>query len=282
MPVRILLLFISILIFSCNRNTENISPDVNSADETIAQAEPLPSVSTDSIAEKPSGMSLPEIIPWEKKLIKNATLTVEVGDFKSFNNGLHTLVTQYSGYIASEKNTYANLRNESEVTIKVPVMRFEELLNQLNNKAIKTIERNISTQDVTGEMKDIKARLETKKETRLKYLEFLKKSKNINEVLKVQNEINELQEQIESMNSTHTQMSHQTTFSTIQLTFYSVILDHTQPSGKPGFADRFVTSIRSGISIIGEFLILLARLWPFIFIASVTWLVLRKKKLLKI
>ena len=87
-------------------------------------------------------------------------------DFKSFNNGLHDLVHQYSGYISAEKSSYADFKNEVVVTIKVPAIRFEGLLNELNNKASKTIERNISTQDVTGYMKDNKARLETKKETR--------------------------------------------------------------------------------------------------------------------
>ncbi len=281
MSVRFLLVCIILLIFSCSKNQSSSFPDVKSGNE-LDQAEPLPAISTDSIAEHPAEVPPPEIIPWEKKLIKNANLTVEVEDLKSFNNNLHALVSQYSGYIAAERSSYADFKNEVSVTIKVPTIRFEALLNELNNKASKTIERNISTQDVTGEMRDNKARLETKKETRLKYLEFLKQSKNINEVLKVQQEINVLQEQIESMSSTQNLLSHQTTFSTIQLDFYSILKDNSKPAETPGFSNRFIASIQSGISVIGEFIILLAKLWPFIFIGAVVWLIFKRKNLLKI
>ncbi len=281
MSVRFLLLFITLVIFSCSKNQSSSFPDEKSGNE-LDQTEPLPAISTDSIAEHPAEVPPPEIIPWEKKLIKNANLIVEVEDLKSFNNNLHALVSQYSGYIAAERSSYADFKNEVSVTIKVPTIRFEALLNELNNKASKTMERNISTQDVTGEMKDNKARLETKKETRLKYLEFLKQSKNINEVLKVQQEINVLQEQIESMSSTQNLLSHQTTFSTIQLNFYSILKDNSKPVETQGFSNRFIASIQSGISVIGEFIILLAKLWPFIFIGSVVWLIIKRKNLLKI
>lgn len=248
----------------------------------MTQVEPPYANSKDSVAEILSELPVPEIITWDKKLIKKASLNVEVEDFKKFNAGLHSLVTQYSGYIAAERNSYSEYKNESVVTIKVPTARFEDLLNQLNNQASRTIDRTISTQDVTGEMKDNKSRLQTKKETRLKYLEFLKKSKNIDEVIKVQNEINSIQEEMEMMSGTQNQLVHQTTFSTIELTFSSMVNNNSTPVEKPGFADRFITSFGSGISVIGKFLILIAKLWPFLFIGFIGWLILKKKKIAKV
>ncbi len=282
MPAKFFLPLLLFFLFSCQQKQDkNLTAD-SFSNQVETSAEPPQTISTDSIGEILPEIPLPEIISWEKKLIKNATLTVEVEDFKNFNTGLHTLVTQYSGYISSERNSYADYRNESVVTIKVPTIRFEELLNQLNNKGIKTIERNISTQDVTSEMKDNKARLETKKETHLKYLEFLKKSKNINEVLKVQKEINALQEEIDLVNGRQIQLTHETTFSTIQLTFFTVTKDNSSQHENPGFANRFILAISSGISVIGEFLILLAKLWPFIFIGIAAYFVFKRKKVFKI
>lgn len=59
------------------------------------------------------------------------------------------------------------------------------MMNGLSASEIKLVERKIVSQDVTGEMIDIKSRQEAKKQMRLKYLEFLKESKNMEEVLKV-------------------------------------------------------------------------------------------------
>jgi hypothetical protein len=47
-------------------------------------------------------------------------------------------------------------------------------VNELPGIKNKILERNISTEDVTGEMVDTKLRLEAKKGMRLKYLEFSK------------------------------------------------------------------------------------------------------------
>ena len=99
------------------------------------------------------------------------------------------------------------------------------MMNGLSASEIKLVERKIVSQDVTGEMIDIKSRQEAKKQMRLKYLEFLKESKNMEEVLKVQNEINGIQEDIEAATIRVKYLSHHDACSTINLTFYQPVMD---------------------------------------------------------
>ena len=56
----------------------------------------------------------------------------------------------------------------------------------------------ISTEDVTGEVVDTRARMEAKKQMRDRYLALLKQARNMKEILEVQTEINTIQEDIES------------------------------------------------------------------------------------
>ena len=67
MPVRILLLFISILIYSRTQNQKPSSSEEKTGIE-FGQAESLPVVSTDSIAVHPAEMPPLEIVPWKKSL----------------------------------------------------------------------------------------------------------------------------------------------------------------------------------------------------------------------
>jgi hypothetical protein len=79
-----------------------------------------------------------------------------------------TSVKQFGGYIADERQTKSEDRVQSEVTIKVPVDKFDQLLNQLPKNASKTLGKTISTDDVTGVLVDVKSRLQAREQKRLK------------------------------------------------------------------------------------------------------------------
>ena len=120
---------------------------------------------------------------WDSKIIKTATLKVEIKDFKKYNSYVHNAVRQYGAYVAQEEQTLSDEKSETSITIKVPVAQFEPMMNALPADDGKVMEKKISTDDVTGEVVDTKSRLEAKKQLRLKYLDFLKKSKNMEEGL---------------------------------------------------------------------------------------------------
>jgi hypothetical protein len=136
---------------------------------------------------------------WDSKIIKTATLKIEIKDFKKYNNYVHNAIRQYGAYVAQEEQTLSDEKSETSITIKVPVAQFEPIMNALPADDGKVMEKKISTDDVSGEIVDTKSRLEAKKQLRLKYLEFLKQSKNMDDVLKVQNEVDDIQQQIESV-----------------------------------------------------------------------------------
>ncbi|MEJ7822849.1 MAG: DUF4349 domain-containing protein, partial [Chitinophagaceae bacterium] len=152
---------------------------------------------------------------WDKKIIKTAFLKLEVKDFKTYSNIVHQAAKQYGGYVANEEQNQSEEKIESTISIKVPVEKFESIMNQLTSGAEKMVEKKITTEDVTGEVVDTKSRLLAKAQMRLKYLEFLKQSKNMEDVLKVQSEINNIQEEIESASGRVNYLSHQSAFSTV-------------------------------------------------------------------
>jgi hypothetical protein len=215
---------------------------------------------------------------WDKKIIKTATLRLEVKDFKKYNENVHKTVKQYGAYIAQEEQNLTDEKSETVISIKVPVDQFETMMNQLPGADVKVLERKITTEDVTGEVVDTKSRLEAKKQMRLKYLEFLKQSKNMEEVLQVQNEINSIQEEIESAAGRIDFLSHQSAYSTINLAFYQPINGYKPTDGAPSFFTRVTDAFKAGAKWIADLFVGLISIWPLLILVLLIYIGWRRMK----
>jgi hypothetical protein len=273
------ILFFSIFI-SCNRANKKERLQADTMLFEIKQNEPLSRqenrkqkipVGTLQQAETDSGNSPLPAKPianpdWDKKIIKNATLKLEVKDFKTYNSNVHKTVKQFGGYIAQEEQNLTDEKSETVISIRVPVDQFETMMNQLPGGDAKVLERKITTEDVTGEVVDTKSRLEAKKQMRIKYLEFLKQSKNMEEVLQVQTEVNNIQEEIESAAGRVEFLSHQSSYSTINLTFFQPLEGYKPTDITPSFLTRVSNAFKIGVSWMADLFIGLIAIWPLLLI----------------
>lgn len=216
---------------------------------------------------------------WDKKIIKTAYLKLEVKDFKTYSEIVHRSTKQYGGYIASEEQNQSEEKIESTISIKVPVEQFESIMNQLPSGAEKIVEKKITTEDVTGEVVDTKSRLQAKEQMRLKYLEFLKQAKNMQDVLKVQNEINNIQEQMESASGRINYLSHQSLFSTVNLTFYQPVAGYNPNNDDPGFLTRTAIAFKNGFRFIEELFIGFVSIWPLLLPVFIAWFLFKRRQL---
>ena len=279
------ILFFALLV-SCNRKNDikelAVQMSVSTSTDRNQQANkgtkqeqvPVSAVVTDSLGMPVIPMSQPD---WDKKIVKTAKLAFEVKDFKGYNQKLHQTVKQYGAYISQEEQNLNSGIAQTVMSIKVPVAQFESMMNQLSDDAdIKVNERKITTDDVTGEVADTKARLETKKQLRLKYLDFLKTAKNTEEALQVQNEINSIQEEIESAAGRTQSLSHEAAYSTIELTF-SLPATDAVPSGEaPSFFSKISSAFMSGAHWISGIFIGLVSIWPLLISGWLIWFGLKK------
>jgi Domain of unknown function (DUF4349) len=281
---------ISTLLFSCNRISKNKS-EVDSAVQDMslvkapssnAKTELLSKeINSDTSATVNSNIlqgTLPGQNPdWDKKIIKTAELKLEVKDFRTYSNIVHNDSKRYGAYIASEDQSESNEKKETIISIKVPVDQFENLLNELPSDSDKIIEKKVTSEDVTGEVIDTKSRLQAKEQMRLKYLEFLKQAKNMEDVLKVQDEINNIQEEMESASARVNYLSHQSAYSTINLTFYQPLAGYNPTNDTPAFSTRMLTAFENGFHFIAEIFIGIVSIWPLFIVIFIVWLFWKKQ-----
>ncbi|HMU11032.1 MAG TPA: DUF4349 domain-containing protein [Ferruginibacter sp.] len=208
---------------------------------------------------------------WDKKMIKTGTMRLEVKNFRNSSTRVHNTIRQLGGYIAQEEQSTSNERTETVITIKVPVDQFENMINQLPAEEDKVLERKITTEDVTGDIVDTQARLETKKQLRAKYLEFLKESKKMEDILQVQNSVNNVQQEIESAAGRVQSLSRQALFSTIHLTFYQPVAGYTAADADPSFLTRVGNAFKTGGSWIADLFVGMISVWPLLLLVSVIY-----------
>jgi hypothetical protein len=286
-----LLLALPIFIFSCDRpnlfsakekdvTAKNDAQDLSliaPADSKIPNDDLFKNMQTDTA----NGISFQGTLPgqnpdWDKKIIKTASLKLEVKDFNKYNEAIHSTAKRYGAYIAGEEQNLSDEKKETTISIKVPVEQFDAMINQLPSDSDKIIEKKITTEDVTGEVVDTKSRLQAKEQMRLKYLEFLKQSKNMEDVLKVQSEINNIQEEMESASGRINYLSHQSAYSTINLTFFQPLTGYDPVNDSPGFFTRTLNAFKTGFDSIADIFIGLVSIWPVCLLVFFVWIIWKR------
>jgi hypothetical protein len=229
--------------------------------------------------QTPTEAKAPQANPdWDKKIVKTADISLEVKNFRVFNEVLSGMVKQFGGYIAQEQETQSTAKIENAMTIKVPVDQFETVINRLSSgsDSDKLVEKKISSEDVTMDVVDTKSRMESKKEVLQRYLDLLKQARTMNEILKVQTEINDIQEEIEAAAGRIGYLSHSAAYSTINLDFYQVLDAGVVVDPEPSFVHKIKLAFVEGWTLVSSLVLGVIALWPLVLAGFWGWLGVRK------
>jgi Domain of unknown function (DUF4349) len=217
-------------------------------------------------------------VDWDKKIIKTATLNVEVKDYNSYYANIKEKIKSMGGYIAQEHQTASDFKMENTVSIKIPVDQFDNAVDAVTASGQKVNEKNISSQDVTRDVVDARSRMEAKRQVRQRYMELLQQARSMEDILTVQSNINNIQEEIESAAGRIQHLGHSSAFSTIQLTYYQVINATAGDSDNPSFFVEVRNAFQNGWSWIGGLFVGLVTIWPLLIVFAFAYMVYKKVK----
>ena len=221
-------------------------------------------------------------VDWDKEIIKIASLNLEVKDYNAYNSSLRDKIKQTGGYVAQEQQTQSDYKIENIITVKVPVDQFDNAVTLITAGAESINEKRITSQDVTTEVIDTRSRFEAKKQVRLRYLDLLKQAKNMEEILNVQSQINGIQEEIESAAGRIEYLSHSSSFSTINLTFYQVLNATAKDTNNPSFSTKLGAAFKNGWSWIGEVFVGIVSIWPLLLMIFAGLIIYKKTRTAKV
>jgi hypothetical protein len=175
----------AMLLLACNKSslkqTRNVQLEAIKADTSIASAnneqqyENKKAEFADTIINFSGNISNTPSTKdnnpdWDKKIIKTTELQLQLDDYEKFNTSIHSSLKQFGAYVAEEKQQQNDSKIENALTIKVPVDQLDDFVNSFTGDGIKVMGKNITSEDVTGEVVDTKARMQAKTAVRDKYM----------------------------------------------------------------------------------------------------------------
>lgn len=217
----------------------------------------------------------------ERKLIRTANLRVQVKSFEGLDLSLTDVVNKFGGYISNSSSS----EYDNSYTVRIPQEKFDEFLSLIGDFG-KVLSKNINARDVTEEYYDTQARLETKKILREKYEEYLKKAKDVKELLEVEKQLNDVQYEIDSAEGRLKYLDNKVNYSTISISFE--LPPNVSSSGfvKPNVKEKFSDFASAVLEFFASFAVFICYLVVFgvpiiALIALLFWLCFGKLGLLR-
>ncbi|MFA4823569.1 MAG: DUF4349 domain-containing protein [Methanoregula sp.] len=244
-----------------------------SSEAKMSYGSSAPSMPVATMAPTQSGSGTSVI---ETKIIKTASLTLEVKDIPGAVDALKNIAAQKGGYLSSTniQKGYNN-RLTGSVVIRIPQAEFENALSGV--EAIGTV-KSISTQgqDVTEEYVDVQAQITSYQNQLAQYNAIMKQSTKIEDIIKVQEQIDRVQTELNRLEGRLKYLNSRIDLSTI-----TVSLQEPEPVGGDTGHD-FISVINEGIAaflgMIDAIIIIFLALLPLIILGGIGYGIYRWKK----
>jgi len=161
----------------------------------------------------------------ERKVIYNATLSLEVEDYGKAVQSIQERVNQVGGYVVnSSSNKVGDNSMSGYITVRVPQPHFQTFLEDVETEGIEVNERYVEGNDVTEEYIDLESRLRAKQEVEKRLLEFMDKAENTESLLKISNDLAAVQEQIEQIIGRMKYLDNHVDYSTVTVHLHAKIM----------------------------------------------------------
>lgn len=223
-----------------------------------------------------------EIEDHGSKIIRNASLDLEVDSLDQFATNLKKTVYDYDGYIESmDINAYDSEYSESRYgyfTARIPAERLDDFLNIVTDEGIVTAKTE-SAEDVTLQYVDIEARIKTYEAERDSLMQLLDTATNLKDILTLRDKIAEVNYELDSLNSQIKSMSNRVSYSTV-----SISAQETRTLAGGGgektfwskIGDDFMYEMEDGLEMAINFLIFIITRLPIILLLALVVFIIVK------
>jgi hypothetical protein len=194
----------------------------------------------------------------DRQVIRTASLTVKVRDADAALVDARAAVTAAGGYLESSSGAL-DARPTIHATFRVPPEEFDHVIDALVRSG-KVLGRRIATDDVTGKVVDLQARVDAARTSADRLRDLLAHAGNVGDLLSVERELATREAEVDSLTGQLAAVRQQVDFSTITAHFEQAAKKAaTSTAAEPaGFGsglgtgwDAFVTAGRGVLAATG-------------------------------
>lgn len=210
-----------------------------------------------------------------QKIIKTGYFTFETKSVDATFLRVKNWTNAHQGFIQNDKTSKEYDRIHRSLLIRIPTNSFQTLVDSIH-QSVKTLDRkDIILEDVTEEFVDIEARLVAKRKLEERYLQLLSKATSVKDMLEIERQIAIIREEIESKQGRLKYLQNKVSMSSIHIDFYEMTTTEKAPSQT--YSNRLWRAVKGGFEGIGDFIIGMLYIWPFIIIAILIGFYLKRK-----
>lgn len=272
---------ISVLIlFAAACSTKQEGP---TADSTLMEAKQVPQATEapqpepDNEDAPPAPLPPPEAGAVSRKIIRNAQVRIRVADFRASGRAIEGAVRQTGGQVVSSNETKTDNTIENALVVRVPPARLDTFLNLVLKEAIYQDTKTITADDVTRRYVDIEARIRSKRAVEETYLNLLKRARDVEEILKIEEQLSNIREEREVQEAELRQLKDEVALSTVNLTYYEETKSALRP--QEPILTQIGNNLSDGFQLMSRVLVGLFYLLPLgLVIGGVVWLITRWRR----
>ena len=189
-----------------------------------------------------------------RKIIRNANMTVETLAFDTFVDQLTAFIGSFGGYVESSSIGNRGYRNGQQLryaryTIRIPADQLDTFLNTVSDLGNVT-ELNTGLKDVTTSYVDSEKHLESLRIEQQALLDILAKAETVEDIITVQDRLTYVRYEIESYEAILRTYDDQIALSSVSLTVNEV--ERETPVEKETFGQEVSRRFNESLSDIGD------------------------------
>jgi hypothetical protein len=152
-------------------------------------------------------------------IIKTGSLTLQVLAIDPALADATTLVSSLGGYASGSDRTGDGDNLAARITFRIPAAKWDEAFARLRRLGERVLDEHSETQDVTGQVVDLGARIRNLVVTERALQAIMDRAGAIKDVLSVQEELTRVRGQIEELTAQNAHLEEQAALSTLTVTF---------------------------------------------------------------
>lgn len=207
----------------------------------------------------------------DRKLIKNAALSFETDSLAARKKIVNKAVKKYYAYVEHEEQFASSYEETVTTRIRVPAANFDPFMEAISAGVGSFDNKTIEVDDVTEEYVDVEARINTKKELKIRFIALLDKAETIAKIMEVEREINALQAEIESYEGRLKYLSGSVKYATVNLSYYRTIEIPIK------FDNKFQSAFSNGWQAMIWIFVGLVSIWPLLVLITIVLLFIKIK-----
>ncbi|MFB9824930.1 DUF4349 domain-containing protein [Halobaculum roseum] len=212
----------------------------------------------------------------ERQLIYEATVQLRVDDYDAARADLTAMARERGGYVGSSRTQVRGEGNETwttgQLVLRVPSDNYSAAMEAINGTGeVRSVEQ--STRDVTEQIVDLEARLESLRAERDRLRELYDRANDTEDVLAVQRELSDVQTEIERTQARLQSLERRVAYSTITVELHEPRPDYEPPERtawhETPLTEAFLESVNGVIVLARGGVVLAAYALPYLLVLAV-------------